>query len=94
MPILPGQEYVACDRSGFRYRVDTYQPGNTYVQVTDLTDGTRRQVKPGNLHTDRVRRTGYLLADLVDASWEADPRTRCAMYRAHTARTADRDTEK
>ncbi|MFJ6069030.1 hypothetical protein ACIQHU_39075 [Streptomyces tendae] len=65
MSIEPGQEYIACDRSGYRYRIDPEQPDPHYVQVTDLTDGIRRKVKPENLHTDPTRRSGYLLASLV-----------------------------
>jgi hypothetical protein len=66
MAIEPGQEYVACDRSGYRYRVHPEQADPHYVKVIDLTDGTLRKVKPENLHTAPERRTGYLLASLVD----------------------------
>lgn len=59
--IESGQVYLACDGSGYRYRVDAYQPGAERVQVTDTRTGRRKQVKAFNLHTDQSRRTGYLL---------------------------------
>jgi hypothetical protein len=92
--IAPGQEYVACDRSGYRYRINLEQADIHYVQVTDLTDGTSRKVKPENLHADPKRRTGYLLASLVDAEWENHPVARGSLYRAQLARIADRAAAK
>ncbi|MER6844869.1 hypothetical protein [Streptomyces platensis] len=92
--IEPGQEYAACDRSGYRYQVDAYPPGALYVQVTDLGNGHRKKVKPSVLHADPTRRTGYLLAELVDAEWEKDPRTSTAIYRAQLDRIDRRATEK
>jgi hypothetical protein len=88
--ITPGQEYVACDRSGYRCRINHEQTDMHYVQVTDLTDGTSRKVKPENLHTDPKRRTGYLLASLVDAEWESHPATQGSLYRTQLSRIADR----
>ncbi|GAA3185717.1 hypothetical protein GCM10010451_38730 [Streptomyces virens] len=89
MAITPGQEYIACDRSGYRYRVNPAQPELNYVHVTDVADGTLRKVKPASLHADSTRRTGYLLASLVDARWTADPRTRSAIYQAQTNRSTN-----
>lgn len=94
MPISPGQEYVACDRSGYRYRINPNQPDPNHVQVTDLTDGSHRKVKPANLHTDPTRRTGYLLASLVDEQWESHPVAQGGLYRAQNDRIRNRDSEK
>jgi hypothetical protein len=91
--VAPGQEYVACDRSGYRYRVDFEQTDLNYVQVIDLADGTQQKVKPENLHTDPKRRTGYLLAELVDVTWMADPRTQSAVYRTQVARASGDTTD-
>ncbi|MYS91660.1 MULTISPECIES: hypothetical protein [Streptomyces] len=57
------------------------------MQVTVLTDGIRCKVKPTSLHTDLARRTGYLLASLGDAEWEADPRTSCTARNGHASPT-------
>jgi hypothetical protein len=94
MTITPGQEYIACDRSGYRYRVTPEQTDPNYVQVTDLTDGRYRKVKPDNLHTDPERRTGYLLASLADAEWENRSVAQAMLYRTQLARIADRTDEK
>jgi hypothetical protein len=94
MGVEPGQEYVACDRSGYRIRINLEQADRHYVQVIDLTDGTHRKVKPENLHTDPRRRTGYLLSSLVHADWESHPVAQGGLYRAQLERIANQATEK
>lgn len=67
MTIQPGQIYMACDNSGYRYRIDAYTPGDEHAHVTNLTTGQHKQVKASNLHesattrADGPRRTGYAL---------------------------------
>ncbi|MFG2097252.1 hypothetical protein [Streptomyces sp. NPDC048612] len=93
MSIEPGQEYVACDRSGHRYRIDSYQHNAPYVQMTDLADGRHRKVKRENLHADPRRRTGYLLASEIDAEWRSHPLMTTAIYQAQFKKISDRATE-
>ncbi|MFF7859379.1 hypothetical protein [Streptomyces sp. NPDC007904] len=90
--ITPGQEYVACDRSGYRYRISPNQSDPNYVYCTDLADGSLRKVKPAALHTDPERHDGYLLASLVDAQWENHPVAQGGQYRAQTDRLRNRGT--
>lgn len=65
--IEPGQTYIACDNSGYRYRVTAYTPGSELAQVIDLRTGRTKQVKAANLHATAItryggpRRTGYAL---------------------------------
>lgn len=61
MNIESGQEYLACDGSGYRYRVETYRSGDELVQMTDRETGRRKQVKALNLHADPNRSDGYAL---------------------------------